>query len=430
MSTTQNDYLCSFCSKPQAQVKRLIAGPDRVFICDECVELCQQIISEETPEDTEDLDNPVEKGITPKFIYDQLEDYVIGQEKAKKILSVAVYNHYKRVWSNKHSDEKIELQKANILMYGPSGSGKTHLAQTLAKILDVPFAIVDATSITEAGYVGEDVENILLRLIQAADYDISKAEHGIIYIDEIDKITRKSPNPSITRDVSGEGVQQALLKIIEGCLANVPPQGGRKHPHQEFMQIKTDDILFMVGGAFEGMDELLMKRVHKDNYSLGFKQTPNHNKGSQGVIDSVRHQLNPDDLMEFGFITEFVGRLPVLVTLDELTKDDLVRILTEPKNAFVEQYKALFRMENVNLNFSEDSLLATAEKAIEQKTGARGLRTILESTLMEVMFELPSMSGITHCDVEKETITGDSPVKLSNDSSEIIELATLEKKSA
>ena len=430
MSTTQNDYLCSFCSKPQAQVKRLIAGPDRVFICDECVELCQQIISEETPEDTEDLDNPVEKGITPKFIYDQLEDYVIGQEKAKKILSVAVYNHYKRVWSNKHSDEKIELQKANILMYGPSGSGKTHLAQTLAKILDVPFAIVDATSITEAGYVGEDVENILLRLIQAADYDISKAEHGIIYIDEIDKITRKSPNPSITRDVSGEGVQQALLKIIEGCLANVPPQGGRKHPHQEFMQIKTDDILFMVGGAFEGMDELLMKRVHKDNYSLGFKQTPNHNKGSQGVIDSVRHQLNPDDLMEFGFITEFVGRLPVLVTLDELTKDDLVRILTEPKNAFVEQYKALFRMENVNLNFSEDSLLATAEKAIEQKTGARGLRTILESTLMEVMFELPSMSGITHCAVEKETITEDSPVKLSNDSSEIIELATLEKKSA
>lgn len=430
MSTTQNDYLCSFCSKPQAQVKRLIAGPDRVFICDECVELCQQIISEETPEDIENLDNPVEKGVTPKFIYDKLEEYVIGQEKAKKILSVAVYNHYKRVWSNKHSDEKIELQKANILMYGPSGSGKTHLAQTLAKILDVPFAIVDATSITEAGYVGEDVENILLRLIQAADYDISKAEHGIIYIDEIDKITRKSPNPSITRDVSGEGVQQALLKIIEGCLANVPPQGGRKHPHQEFMQIKTDDILFMVGGAFEGMTELLMKRVNKDNYSLGFKQTTNNDEGNRSVTDSVRHQLNPDDLMEFGFITEFVGRLPVLVTLDELTKDDLVRILTEPKNAFVDQYKALFRMEKVNLNFSGESLVATAEKAIEQKTGARGLRTILESTLMEVMFELPSMSGITHCDVEAEAIIGNAPVKLSNDSSEIIELATLEKKSA
>ena len=430
MSTTQNDYLCSFCSKPQAQVKRLIAGPDRVFICDECVELCQQIISEETPQNIEDLDNPVEKGITPKFIYDQLEEYVIGQEKAKKTLSVAVYNHYKRVWSNKHSDEKTELQKANILMYGPSGSGKTHLAQTLAKILDVPFAIVDATSITEAGYVGEDVENILLRLIQAADYDISKAEHGIIYIDEIDKITRKSPNPSITRDVSGEGVQQALLKIIEGCVANVPPQGGRKHPHQEFMQITTDDILFMVGGTFEGMAELLMKRVHKDNYSIGFKQTTNHHDSSQGVIDSVRHQLNPDDLMEFGFITEFVGRLPVLVTLDELTKDDLVRILTEPKNAFVEQYKALFRMEEVKLNFSEEALLATAEKAIEQKTGARGLRTILESTLTEVMFELPSMSGITRCDVEADAIIGNAPVKLSNDGSEIIELATLEKRSA
>ncbi|MDC0035787.1 ATP-dependent Clp protease ATP-binding subunit ClpX, partial [Chloroflexi bacterium] len=297
MSTTQNDYSCSFCSKPQVQVKRLIAGPDRVFICDECVDLCEQIISEETTEDKEGLDNPLEKGITPKYIYEKLEEYVIGQEKAKKILSVAVYNHYKRVWSNKHSDEKVELQKANILMYGPSGSGKTHLAQTLARVLDVPFAIVDATSITEAGYVGEDVENILLRLIQAADYDISKAEHGIIYIDEIDKITRKSPNPSITRDVSGEGVQQALLKIIEGCIANVPPQGGRKHPHQEFMQIKTDDILFMVGGAFEGMSELLMKRVHKDKYSLGFKQTTIIENSNADLIESVRHQLNPDDLM-------------------------------------------------------------------------------------------------------------------------------------
>ena len=429
MSTTQ-DYLCSFCSKPQAQVKRLIAGPDRVFICDECVELCQQIISEETVEDVENLDNPIDKGITQKFIYEKLEEYVIGQEKAKRILSVAVYNHYKRVWSNKHSDEKVELQKANILMYGPSGSGKTHLAQTLARILDVPFAIVDATSITEAGYVGEDVENILLRLIQAADYDIAKAEHGIIYIDEIDKITRKSPNPSITRDVSGEGVQQALLKIIEGCVANVPPQGGRKHPHQEFMQIKTDDILFMGGGAFEGMTDLLMKRVHKDTYSLGFKQTADSKTSTQNLVDSVRHQINPDDLMEFGFITEFVGRLPVIVTLDELTKEDLVRILTEPKNAFVEQYKALFKIDDVSLNFSDEALQATAEKAIEQKTGARGLRSILESTLMEVMFELPELSDITYCTVEADAITGEAPVKLSKDGGEIIELSKLEKRSA
>ena len=430
MSTNQNDYLCSFCSKPQAQVKRLIAGPDRVFICDECVDLCQQIISEETTEDVERLDNPLEKGITPRYIYEKLEEYVIGQEKAKRILSVAVYNHYKRVWSNKHSDEKVELQKANILMYGPSGSGKTHLAQTLARILDVPFAIVDATSITEAGYVGEDVENILLRLIQAADYDISRAEHGIIYIDEIDKITRKSPNPSITRDVSGEGVQQALLKIIEGCIANVPPQGGRKHPHQEFMQIKTDDILFMVGGAFEGMSELLMRRVHKDKYSLGFKQTTAVEESAEDLVQLVRHQINPDDLMEFGFITEFVGRLPVLVTLDELKKEDLIRILTEPKNAFVEQYRALFKMEEVDLKFSEEALSATAEKAIEQKTGARGLRTILESTLMEVMFELPSLRDITNCTVEADAIRGDAPVKLSKDGGEIIELPTLEKKSA
>ena len=430
MSTNQNDYLCSFCSKPQAQVKRLIAGPDRVFICDECVDLCQQIISEETTEDVERLDNPLEKGITPRYIYEKLEEYVIGQEKAKRILSVAVYNHYKRVWSNKHSDEKVELQKANILMYGPSGSGKTHLAQTLARILDVPFAIVDATSITEAGYVGEDVENILLRLIQAADYDISRAEHGIIYIDEIDKITRKSPNPSITRDVSGEGVQQALLKIIEGCIANVPPQGGRKHPHQEFMQIKTDDILFMVGGAFEGMSELLMRRVHKDKYSLGFKQTTAVEESAEDLVQMVRHQINPDDLMEFGFITEFVGRLPVLVTLDELKKADLIRILTEPKNAFVEQYRALFKMEEVDLKFSEEALSATAEKAIEQKTGARGLRTILESTLMEVMFELPSLRDITDCTVEADAIRGDAPVKLSKDGGEIIELPTLEKKSA
>ena len=271
MTTSQSDYTCSFCTKAQAQVKRLIAGPDRVFICDECVTLCDQIISEESEDKTDTLSNPLEKGLTPRAIFENLEEYVIGQERAKKTLSVAVYNHYKRVWSNNQPDADVELQKSNILMFGPSGSGKTHLAQTLAKILDVPFAIADATSLTEAGYVGEDVENILLRLIQAADFDISRAEHGIIYIDEIDKIARKNPNPSITRDVSGEGVQQALLKIIEGCVANVPPQGGRKHPHQEFMQIKTDDILFMVGGAFEGMTEIIERREFSDSYTLGFK---------------------------------------------------------------------------------------------------------------------------------------------------------------
>ena len=281
MTTTQNDYSCSFCTKSQSQVKRLIAGPDRVFICDECVVLCDQIISEESEDKEDTLSNPLEKGLTPRTIFKSLGEYVIGQERAKKTLSVAVYNHYKRIWSNNQKDNEIELQKANILMFGPSGSGKTHLAQTLARILDVPFAIADATSLTEAGYVGEDVENILLRLIQAADFDISKAEHGIIYIDEIDKIARKNPNPSITRDVSGEGVQQALLKIIEGCVANVPPQGGRKHPHQEFMQIKTDDILFMVGGAFEGMTEIIERREFSDSYSLGFN-------GISSSIDSRR----------------------------------------------------------------------------------------------------------------------------------------------
>ena len=315
MTTTQNDYSCSFCTKSQSQVKRLIAGPDRVFICDECVALCDQIISEESEDKEDTLSNPLEKGLTPRTIFKSLGEYVIGQERAKKTLSVAVYNHYKRIWSNNQKDNEIELQKANILMFGPSGSGKTHLAQTLARILDVPFAIADATSLTEAGYVGEDVENILLRLIQAADFDISKAEHGIIYIDEIDKIARKNPNPSITRDVSGEGVQQALLKIIEGCVANVPPQGGRKHPHQEFMQIKTDDILFMVGGAFEGMTEIIERREFSDSYSLGFNGISS-SIDSRRESENTRHLMNPDDLMEYGFIPEFVGRLPVLVTLD------------------------------------------------------------------------------------------------------------------
>ena len=429
MSSTQNDYTCSFCSKPQIQVKRLIAGPDRVFICDECVVLCEQIISEEDEEKVAEVPNPLDKGLTPRSIYGELGQYVIGQETAKRTLSVAVYNHYKRVWANQNETSTVELQKANVLMYGPSGSGKTHLAQTLARILDVPFAIADATSLTEAGYVGEDVENILLRLIQAADYDISRAEHGIIYIDEIDKIARKNPNPSITRDVSGEGVQQALLKIIEGCLANVPPQGGRKHPHQEFMQIRTDDILFMVGGAFEGMNEIIEKRAFQDHYTIGFSKDERTTKGKLEEI-SIRHLMNPDDLMEYGFIPEFVGRLPVSVTLDDLGKDELIRVLTEPKNAFIKQYEALFGMDNVTLKFTESALSAAADKAIAQKTGARGLRSILETTLLDVMYEIPSLQGATQCSVDERAIKGEGPVVVSKDGGELIQLPEFEKKSA
>ena len=429
MSSTQNDYTCSFCSKPQIQVKRLIAGPDRVFICDECVVLCEQIISEEDEEKVDKVSNPLDNGLTPRSIYSELEQYVIGQESAKRTLSVAVYNHYKRVWANQNEASNVELQKANVLMYGPSGSGKTHLAQTLARNLDVPFAIADATSLTEAGYVGEDVENILLRLIQAADYDISRAEHGIIYIDEIDKISRKNPNPSITRDVSGEGVQQALLKIIEGCLANVPPQGGRKHPHQEFMQIRTDDILFMVGGAFEGLNEIIEKRAFQDHYTIGFSKDEKATK-SKSEDRSVRHLMSPDDLMEYGFIPEFVGRLPVSVTLDDLGKEELVRVLTEPKNAFVKQYEALFGMDNVKLKFTESALAAAADKAIAQKTGARGLRSILETTLLDVMYEIPSLKGATQCSVDDRAIKGEGPVIVSKDGGELIQLPEIEKKSA
>ena len=429
MSSTQNDNTCSLCSKPQIQVKRLIAGPDRVFICDECVVLCEQIISEEDEEKVDKVSNPLDNGLTPRSIYSELEQYVIGQESAKRTLSVAVYNHYKRVWANQNEASNVELQKANVLMYGPSGSGKTHLAQTLARILDVPFAIADATSLTEAGYVGEDVENILLRLIQAADYDISRAEHGIIYIDEIDKISRKNPNPSITRDVSGEGVQQALLKIIEGCLANVPPQGGRKHPHQEFMQIRTDDILFMVGGAFEGLTEIIEKRAFQDHYTIGFSKDEKATK-SKSEDRSVRHLMSPDDLMEYGFIPEFVGRLPVSVTLDDLGNEELVRVLTEPKNAFVKQYEALFGMDNVKLKFTESALAAAADKAIAQKTGARGLRSILETTLLDVMYEIPSLKGATQCSVDDRAIKGEGPVIVSKDGGELIQLPEIEKKSA
>jgi ATP-dependent Clp protease ATP-binding subunit ClpX len=425
MTTTRAEYQCSFCGKPQAQVKRLIAGPDRVFICDECVTLCERIIVEETPAKPRDASGLMSKGMNPKWIYRQLEEYVVGQEMAKKVLSVAVYNHYKRVWSNPQ-DEDVELQKANVLMLGPSGSGKTHLAQTLAKILDVPFAIADATSLTEAGYVGEDVENILLRLIQSADYEISRAEQGIIYIDEIDKIARKNPNPSITRDVSGEGVQQALLKIIEGCVANVPPQGGRKHPHQDFLQITTDNILFMCGGAFEGMKEIIERRIFKHRHTIGFNADLPSRLEPKSERDPL-HSVNSDDLMEYGFIPEFVGRLPVLVSLEQLDKEALIRVLTEPKNAFVKQYQRLFQMDNVELEFNKEAIETAAAQALKQKTGARGLRTILEQTLLDVMYELPSMTGISRCDVSREAIMGTASVSLTTSSGEVVPFPSLEQ---
>ena len=422
------NYQCSFCGKPQAQVKRLIAGPDRVFICDECVNLCEQIIAEESPAPARDSVGLMAKGLNPKWIYQKLEEYVIGQESAKKVLSVAVYNHYKRVWSNQ-KNEDVELQKANIQLLGPAGCGKTLLAQTLARILDVPFAIADATSLTEAGYVGEDVENILLRLIHAADYDVARAEQGIIYIDEIDKIARKSPNPSITRDVSGEGVQQALLKIIEGCVANVPPQGGRKHPHQEFLQIRTDDILFMCGGAFEGLEAVVERRISKDKLSIGFKSHLDRS-GKREDEENILQHVNADDLVEYGFIPEFVGRIPVVVSLSSLDEEALVRVLTEPKNALAKQYQCLFKMENVELEFTTAALEAAAAEALKQKTGARGLRTILERTLLDVMYELPSMNGVTRCIVDADTILRKTPATLMTADEELVPFPTIEQKSA
>ena len=390
-------YRCSFCGKSQEQVHRLIAGPGGVYICDECIDLCQEIIAEESSQPTAQR-LQITKVPTPKRIMEQLNQYVIGQERAKKVLSVAVYNHYKRVAAGMQIDD-VELGKSNILLIGPTGCGKTLLAQTLAKVLDVPFCIADATALTEAGYVGEDVENILLRLIQAADFDISRAEKGIVYIDEIDKIARKSDNPSITRDVSGEGVQQALLKIIEGTVANVPPQGGRKHPHQDFIQINTSNILFICGGAFEGLDQIIEKRVGK-NRSIGYRI----GSVAQDADSEPTNAITPEDLLQYGLIPEFVGRLPVIVGLEPLDKETMIRILTEPKNAIIKQYKKFFELDKVELIFTQEALEQTAVQALAQKTGARGLRSIVEETLLEIMYEIPSRNDIRACTVTDKVI--------------------------